>query len=115
MDASEEDRLPEHEVCAQMSSVFSVSVYLMYYLTLQSRTLVFAATDTTSSAISRILWLLAEHQDVQDKLRQELKIARDSGKVIDYDYLHNLPYLEAVCRETMRVYVLIIRTLIHKR
>ena len=65
--------------------------------------------------MSRILWLLAEHQDVQDKLRRELKIARDDGKAIDYDYLHNLPYLEAVCRETLRVYVHILRTLIHKR
>ena len=67
--------------------------------------LVFAATDTTSTALSRILWLLAEHQDVQDRLREELTVARDGGEKIDYDYLHGLPYLEAVCRETLRLYV----------
>jgi len=66
--------------------------------------LLYAATDTTSTALSRILWLLSENQDVQDKLREELTIARDTGNEIDYDYLHNLPYLEAVCRETMRLY-----------
>jgi Cytochrome P450 len=71
----------------------------------RSRTFLFAGTDTTSTALSRVLWLLSEHQDVQDRIREELAKARDTGETIDYDYLHNLPYLEAVCRETLRVYV----------
>ena len=61
--------------------------------------------DTTSTALSRILWTLAGHQDVQDKLREELTTVRDTGEKIDYDSLNNLPYLEAVCRETLRLYV----------
>jgi len=68
--------------------------------------------DTTSSALSRIVELLAEHQDVQDRLRDELTIARDTGKQVDYDYLHNLPYLEAILRETLRLYVTLARTLV---
>lgn len=67
--------------------------------------LILAGTDTTSSALGRILHLLAQHQDVQDKLREELA-AVDGGKgQLDYDDLHALPYLEAVCRETLRLYV----------
>ena len=67
------------------------------------RTLTFAATDTTSGALGRILFLLSIHQDVQNKLRQEITNARKSGD-LSYDELAALPYLEAVCRETLRVY-----------
>ncbi|KIM41638.1 hypothetical protein M413DRAFT_152589 [Hebeloma cylindrosporum] len=85
LDASEEDRLTDEELTGQISS------------------LTFAATDTTSGALARILWLLSVHQDVQNKLRQEITTARKSGD-LGYDELVALPYLEAVCRETLRVY-----------
>ena len=42
---------------------------------------------------------------MQDKLRDELTMACDTGKQIDYDYLLNLPYLDAIMRETLRLYV----------
>jgi len=61
--------------------------------------------DATSASMSQILWLLAKNQAAQDRLREELTAARDSGKQMDYDYLHNLPYLEAILRETLRLYV----------
>ena len=66
----------------------------------------FAAMDTTSSALARILHLLSIHQDVQSKLRAELREAYENfGDEPDYDQLVNLPYLDAVCRETLRLYV----------
>jgi cytochrome P450 len=67
-------------------------------------TFVFAGMDTTSSAIARILHLLAIHQDVQKRLREEIREAQKLGQM-DYDKLVSLPYLDAVCRETLRVYV----------
>ncbi|KAJ3547781.1 hypothetical protein NMY22_g1527 [Coprinellus aureogranulatus] len=83
--APEEDRLPENEVIAQIS------------------TLMFAAMDTTTYATSRILHLLALHQDVQDKLRAEIRAAKARFKgEPDYDQLSSLPYLDAVIRETLR-------------
>jgi len=66
--------------------------------------MVLAGTDTTSTTLCRLLWLLAGQQDVQDKLRDELTTARDTGKQMDYDYLNNLPYLDAIIRETLRLY-----------
>lgn len=66
------------------------------------RTLTFAGTDTTSNALSRILHILADRQDVQDKLRAEIVEARD-GEDIPYDTLVELPFLDAVCRETLRL------------
>ena len=71
-------------------------------------TLIFAAMETTSGALARILNKLAEHQDVQDKLRQEIIAARGEREEIPYDELVSLAYLEAVCRETLRLWVSII-------
>ncbi|KAH9941249.1 cytochrome P450 [Epithele typhae] len=86
MGASAGEALTEEEIVGQIS------------------TLVFAATDTTSSALSRILYLLARNPDVQTKLRAEIVEARRDGKDLNFDDLFELPYLEAVCRETLRLY-----------
>ncbi|KAI0373128.1 cytochrome P450 [Pilatotrama ljubarskyi] len=88
MNASEEDRLKDEEVIAQVS------------------TLVLAAMDTTSNALSRILHQLTLHPEVQEKLREEIARARDDGtgklRDLEYDEVMELPYLDAVCRETLR-------------
>ena len=60
--------------------------------------------DTTSNALSRIMNLLAKHPNVQDKLRAEIVEATNHGQTdLDYDALVSLPYLDAVCRETLRL------------
>lgn len=62
--------------------------------------------DTTSNATSRVLHLLAQHPDVQERVRREVVQARvAAGGDLDYDQLHGLPYLDAACRETLRLYV----------
>ncbi|KAF5371911.1 hypothetical protein D9757_010590 [Collybiopsis confluens] len=62
--------------------------------------------DTTSSAMACILHLLSRHPEVQDKLRDELVQARqkNGGQDLSYDDLVSLPYLDAICRETLRLY-----------
>ncbi|KAI0791323.1 cytochrome P450 [Abortiporus biennis] len=82
----ESERLSEEELLGQIS------------------TLLFAAMDTTSGALAHALHMLAERPDVQDKLRQEILQAQEQGEDIPFDTLMNLPYLEAVCRETLRVH-----------
>ena len=72
------------------------------YLT-DSSNLIFAAMDTTSSALARFLDLLSTHQDVQNKLRQEIVDARSRHGKLEYGELLGLPYLDAVCRETLRL------------
>ncbi|KAJ3510386.1 hypothetical protein NLJ89_g4707 [Agrocybe chaxingu] len=86
--APEHERLREHELLTHVTG------------------LVFAAVDTTSSALSRILYLLATHKDVQENLRQEVRNARKEcdGQDLNHDKLLALPYLDAVCRETLRLY-----------
>ncbi|EED78841.1 predicted protein [Postia placenta Mad-698-R] len=84
--ASKEDRLPEDELIAQMSLLVS------------------AATDTTSNTLSRILHLLAEHREMQEKLREEILKSGAGNGDISYDVLNKLPLLDAICRETLRRY-----------
>ncbi|KAI0720735.1 cytochrome P450 [Cerioporus squamosus] len=84
-EADAEDMLTDDQLLGQMSSIL------------------FAAMDTTANAMSRILHLLAQHPDVQEKLRREVVEARACGDM-DYDKLHAQPYLDAVCRETLRLY-----------
>ena len=52
--------------------------------------------------MARMLHLLAQHPEVQTKLRSEIVAAKHDGH-LDYDALHALPYLDAVCRETLRL------------
>jgi cytochrome P450 len=68
-----------------------------------NRIFTFAAVDTTSSALARTLWILSERQDAQDRLRLEIREARKDGGDLAYDELMNLPYLDGVCRETLRL------------
>ncbi|KAF7330498.1 hypothetical protein MVEN_02489200 [Mycena venus] len=84
--ASSIDRLSEDEIIGQLN------------------TLVFAATDTTSSALSRTLHILAQHPDAQEKLRQEVRSTQQQGSDISYDQLNSMEYLDAICRETLRLY-----------
>ena len=58
--------------------------------------------DTTSGALARVLHLLSTHLDVQSKLRQEIMNTRSCGN-FEYNELVGLPYLDAVCRETLRL------------
>ena len=66
-----------------------------------------AGTDTTSNSLTQMMQLLAEKPDIQDKLRAEILQAQEQhGEDIPYDVLVGLPYLDALCRETLRLCVL---------
>ncbi|KZT70365.1 cytochrome P450 [Daedalea quercina L-15889] len=88
--ASEKDRLSDYELVSQMS------------------TLVFAAMDTTSNTLARILQQLAENPHSQGKLRAEIIEAISQGEDLPYNHLMGLPFLDAVCRETLRLYPLLL-------
>ncbi|KAI0028309.1 cytochrome P450 [Vararia minispora EC-137] len=70
----------------------------------QINTFTLAGSDTTSNSLTRILYLLSLHAEVQERLREELTEACGKAGDIGHDDLIELPYLEAVCRETLRLY-----------
>lgn len=67
-----------------------------------------AGAETSSTVLCRILHLLALHPAVQDRLRQEivqaLAPASEGTSVPDYETLMALPFLDAVCKETLRLF-----------
>ncbi|KAH7930153.1 cytochrome P450 [Leucogyrophana mollusca] len=96
--SSETDRLTDSELLGQMN------------------TIIFAAIETTTSAICRTLWILADKPEVQARLRREIAQAKrdyaesqgepERWRDIDlpYDVLMSIPYLDAIVRETLRLY-----------
>ncbi|KAH9846410.1 cytochrome P450 [Lenzites betulinus] len=83
--ASDAEKHTDEELIAQMS------------------TFILGGMDTTSNALSRILHLLSQNPDVQDKLRAEI-VEAYSGDDLAYDEVNKLPYLEAIIRETLRLF-----------
>ncbi|CAE6471531.1 unnamed protein product, partial [Rhizoctonia solani] len=58
-----------------------------------------------NSALARTLYLLSERQDIQRKLRAEVHEAHEKyGRDLDFEQLNSLTYLDAVCREVLRLY-----------
>ncbi|QRW16192.1 cytochrome P450 family protein [Rhizoctonia solani] len=68
----------------------------------QLNTLIFAGHDTTSGALACIFQMLAEHPEIQSKLREELLKCSDEDP--DYVTLKSFPLLDAVIRETLRLH-----------
>ncbi|KAG2142324.1 cytochrome P450 [Suillus bovinus] len=78
----------------------------------QMNVMVFAGLDTTTSALARCIYLLAQHSGAQARLRSEI---RDATKILEedggtssaelpFDILMSLPFLDGVVKETLRLY-----------
>ncbi|KAI0035463.1 cytochrome P450, partial [Vararia minispora EC-137] len=66
----------------------------------QINSILFAGTEAGAVTVARILLTLAENPKVQETLRRELS---EAGQ-LDHDKLMALPYLDAIYKETMRLY-----------
>ena len=64
-------------------------------------TLLFAGHETTASALSWALYWIDSLPEVKEKLLNELKNLPGDSKISD---IARLPYLNAVCSETLRIY-----------
>ncbi|KAJ7358445.1 cytochrome P450 [Mycena albidolilacea] len=73
-------------------------------LTGQMTVMIFGAQDTTSSALSRILYLLSIRPDIQQKIREEIRAVHTSDRQLSLDEISALPWLDAVLKETLRLY-----------
>ncbi|CAE6538021.1 unnamed protein product [Rhizoctonia solani] len=68
----------------------------------QLNTLIFAGHDTTSGALACIFQMLAEHPEIQRKLREELQKCPLEDP--DYATLKSFPLLDAIIKETLRLH-----------
>ncbi|KAF9086502.1 hypothetical protein BGX29_009060 [Mortierella sp. GBA35] len=67
---------------------------------------IFAGHETTSAALSWTFYQLVCHPEIQTRLREETRqLYKDKdGKAPSYDELNSLPYLNAVIRESLRLW-----------
>ncbi|CAE6398403.1 unnamed protein product [Rhizoctonia solani] len=58
-----------------------------------------------NAALARTIYTLAQYPTIQSELREEIRKAYDVyGRQLSYDQLNSLQFLDAVCRESLRLY-----------
>ncbi|XP_006619840.1 cytochrome P450 4C1-like [Apis dorsata] len=68
-------------------------------------TFMFRGHDTTAISFCFSIMLLAEHKEIQDRARAEIKTAiEENGGKLNISVLQNLPYLERCIKESLRLY-----------
>lgn len=65
--------------------------------------LMFAAHDTTTSALSHLVMLLGQHPEVANKIREEIK-GLNNKPFLEYADLDKVPYMEQAFLESLRLY-----------
>ncbi|KAI0763044.1 cytochrome P450 [Trametes elegans] len=113
--SSARERLSDDELVGQLKRVLFPCSSSTATLRMRRSTFLLAGQETTTKALARILYMLACNLAAQSRLRKEVRKAKeeyaaeqdinswqDAG--LPYDVLVNLPYLDAVVRETLRVH-----------
>ncbi|XP_008589156.1 PREDICTED: cytochrome P450 3A21-like [Galeopterus variegatus] len=73
-------------------------------LVAQSIIFILAGYETTSSTLSFIMYLLATHPDVQQKLQEEIDATLPNKAPATYDTLVQMEYLDMVVNESLRLF-----------
>ncbi|XP_034479621.1 cytochrome P450 6a2-like [Drosophila innubila] len=67
-----------------------------------------AGFETSSSTMSYCLYELAQHTDIQDKLREEvLSVLENHNGELTYECIKDMHYLDQVISETLRLYTIV--------
>ena len=70
--------------------------------------LLVAGYDTTGTTLAFTCYELAKNPDVQEKLREEIDNITTDNKDLTYDDLQNMPYLDQIISEILRIHVSIL-------
>lgn len=71
----------------------------------QIQLLFVGGSDTTGTTLCWVFNILAYKQDIQNKVKEEIKKLESSDpKLLDYDLVNQMSYADAVIKETLRLY-----------
>ncbi|XP_062944446.1 cytochrome P450 3A4-like isoform X1 [Cynocephalus volans] len=73
-------------------------------LVAQSIIFIFGGYETTSNTLSFIMYLLATHPDIQQKLQEEIDATLPNKAPATYDTLVQMEYLDMVVNESLRLF-----------
>jgi cytochrome P450 len=76
-------------------------------ITLHGATFLTDGYETSSIAISSALYELGKDKKVQEKLRNEILSAMPKGEDLSYDKIMDLPYLDQVLNEVLRLHIVL--------
>ncbi|PMD46560.1 cytochrome P450 [Hyaloscypha variabilis F] len=98
-----------------ISSAMKTNAFTTENLVDQSKTLLGAGHETSSVAITFAIYLLSQpkYAHIQQRLRDEIRAnlpSPSSGVEVNAELLDKLPYLDAVSKESMRVWSPVTRT-----
>ncbi|KIJ43527.1 hypothetical protein M422DRAFT_30802 [Sphaerobolus stellatus SS14] len=79
----------------------------------QLMTLLLAGHETTASTMAWLLYELSRNQDLQDKLREEIKESRRhrGSEELTTQVFESMPLLQAIMKETLRYHPILARTI----
>ncbi|XP_041459303.1 cytochrome P450 3A14-like [Lytechinus variegatus] len=106
-DTTEDDGNPSDEAFAQRGLVNKTArKSTLNESEVISQALVFflAGYETTGTAAGFMLYLLATHPDVQDRLVEEIDDVASSVEDVGYQSISKMSYLDQVFSETLRIY-----------
>ncbi|KAF1760486.1 hypothetical protein GCK72_008735 [Caenorhabditis remanei] len=63
-----------------------------------------AGYETTSTALTYCAYLLSRYPEVQQRLYEEIEETKRTKHGLDYDSIHQMKYLDAVYKESLRYY-----------
>ncbi|XP_058425190.1 cytochrome P450 3A12-like [Diceros bicornis minor] len=78
-------------------------------LVAQSVIFIVAGYETTSTSLSFLMYLLATHPDVQQKLQEEIDMTFPNKEPPTYDALVQMEYLDMVLNESLRLFPIAVR------
>ena len=91
--ASDDPNIPESKKLTDMEVIAQSFVFLI------------AGYETSSNTLGLTSYHIATHPDVQDKLQQEIdSVWTDGEQLPTYETVNELPYLDMVISETLRIY-----------
>ena len=77
-------------------------IFLIFFY--QSLLFFLAGYDTIATTTGYVLYALAKHPEVQARLQEEIDDSIPEGKLIEYDTVFKMEYLDKVWQETLRMY-----------
>ena len=91
--ASDDPNVPESKKLTDMEVIAQSFVFLI------------AGYETSSNTLGLTSYHIATHPDVQEKLQQEIdSVWTDEEQLPTYETVNELPYLDMVISETLRLY-----------
>ncbi|XP_077553943.1 cytochrome P450 3A41-like [Haemaphysalis longicornis] len=92
------------EDAQQVNGFFKSRALTIEEITTTATVVVLGGLESVATGLAYVIYALAKHQDVQEKVREEVMEAVSHSGALDYKTVKKLNYVEQMINETLRVY-----------